>query len=167
MPRYAKKPRTGKATTSGLYRESEDANRYKEAIADRVEKTTDSTARLIEERVGNARLQRMKSEMELAVKRGELIEKKLVEAQAAFLLLSMRAKILALPHSWARRFVGLPDIREASRLLREMVIGALNELTGLPMKVTDPHWLDTLEGDGSPSATVEARKASGPKRRSG
>jgi hypothetical protein len=68
--------------------------------------------------------------------------------------------------NWARRFVGLSDVRDASRLLREMVLGTLHELASLPAKVTDPNWLDILEGDASPSATVETEKASGSKGRS-
>jgi hypothetical protein len=43
------------------------------------------------------------AEMTLAQQRGELIEKKLVEKQAAFLLIAIRQRILNLPTTYARR----------------------------------------------------------------
>jgi hypothetical protein len=56
----------------------------------------------------------------------------------------MRQQMLQIPHTWARRILNLTEVREASRLLREMVIGALNELAELPARVADPNWLDIL-----------------------
>jgi hypothetical protein len=74
-----------------------------------------------------------------------VIEKRLVEKQAAFLLVSLRQQILNLPQTYARRILNLTDVNEASRILREMSIAVLNDIKNLPQQVTDPNWLETLE----------------------
>ena len=111
------------------------------------------------------RTKNLTAEMQLAERRGELIEKRLVENQAAYLLVALRQKILAVPHAYARRILGLKDAAEAIVILRQAMVELLNEIKDLPDKVTDPNWLDILEGDASPSATVETEKASGSKGR--
>jgi hypothetical protein len=58
------------------------------------------------------------AEISAAVRRNELIEKSLVERQAAYLLIAMRQKILNLPTTYARRLVGLNDIRAVSEILK-------------------------------------------------
>lgn len=82
--------------------------------------------------------------MNLAERRDELIEKRLVEQQAAYLLVALRQRILAIP-SHARKFIGLKDAAQASRVLKEMAVSVLNEIKDLPAKVTNPHWLDEIE----------------------
>jgi hypothetical protein len=144
----AKRPRQGKDTTSQLYDNSGGGNRYKAAITDRLEKTSDLTAELIRQRIEAVKIQRQQNELLLAKARDELILKDLVEKQAAYLLVS-RQRMLTLPQTWSRRILGLSDVREASRILREIVIGALRNLKDLPMKVTDPNWPDTLETEAS------------------
>jgi hypothetical protein len=74
-----------------------------------------------------------------------LIQKDLVEKQAAFLLVSLRQKILQVPHSYARRLLGITDAKVMSDKLRQMSISILNDIKNLPQQVTDPHWLETLE----------------------
>ena len=49
------------------------------------------------------------AEMAAAVRRNELIEKRLVTAQAQYLFVAMRQKILNLPQTYSRRLVGLND----------------------------------------------------------
>jgi hypothetical protein len=73
-----------------------------------------------------------------------LIERKLVTAQASYLLIPMRQKILNLPATYTRRLVGLND-REISEVLKEAAHSILNDPKDLPSKVTDPHWLESLE----------------------
>jgi hypothetical protein len=90
------------------------------------------------------------AEVSAAVRRNELIEKRLVTAQATYLLVAMRQKILNLPQTYARRLVGLQDVREVGEILKGAAHSMLNEIKDLPSKVTDPNWLDTLDGDGSP-----------------
>jgi hypothetical protein len=121
----------------------------------------------LEIRNAQMRTKNLTAEMVLAERRGELIEKRLVERQAAYLLVALRQRILAVPHAYARRILGLSDQGQAMGILRQAMIELLNEIKDLPAKVTNPRWLDELEEDGSPSETVEARKASGSKGRSG
>jgi hypothetical protein len=85
------------------------------------------------------------AEMELAERRCELIEKRLVEQQAAYLLVALRQKILNVPQTWCRKLVGVDDAAQVSRLLKEMSISILNEVKDLPGQVTDPNWLDELD----------------------
>jgi hypothetical protein len=85
------------------------------------------------------------AEMVLAQNRDELIEKKLVERQAAYLLINLRQRILNLPQTYARRMVGLKDAAQASKMLRKMAISVLNEIKDLPSKVVDGNWLEKVE----------------------
>ena len=85
------------------------------------------------------------AETAAAVRRGDLIEKSLVEKQAAYLLVALRQKILNIPATEARKILNIADPRQARAVLREMMIGLLGELRDLPSKVTNPHWLDELE----------------------
>ena len=75
----------------------------------------------------------------------------------------MRQRILQIPHSYARQLLGITDVKVMSGKLREMSISILNDIKNLPQQVTDPNWLDTLEGDSGQSETVGPRKASGSK----
>jgi hypothetical protein len=85
------------------------------------------------------------AEMTTALRRDQLVEKRLVTAQATYLLIAMRQKILNLPATYARRLVGLNDVREVSEVLKGAALSILSELKDLPSKVTDPHWLESLE----------------------
>jgi hypothetical protein len=93
------------------------------------------------------RLKKLTAEMQLAERRGELIEKRLVEAQAAYLIIAMRQKILNVPQTWCRRLIGVNDAAQVSKILHEMAISILNEIKDLPAKVVDPNWLSTINGD--------------------
>ena len=106
----------------------------------------------LQNRNAQMRAKNMTAEMELADRRGEVIEKRLVEAQAAYILVAFRQRMLNLGQSWARRFVGLPDARAAKKLIDEMARSTLTELASFPDKVTDPNWLESVEGeeDGPP-----------------
>jgi hypothetical protein len=87
-----------------------------------------------------------------------LIEKSLVEAQAAYLVIAMRQKILTLPQH-ARKFLGLTDGAQASKILRELAISILNEIKDLPTNVTDPNWLESLEDDdATPTPTPRGKR---------
>ena len=88
------------------------------------------------------------AEMVLAERRGELIEKSLVERQAAYLLIALRQAILNIPQTWCRRLMGITDAAQVSRILREMAFSILGEIKDLPAKVTNPRWLDEeIEAD--------------------
>ena len=76
--------------------------------------------------------------MVLAERRGELIEKRLVEQQAAYLLVALRQKIMQVPQAHARRILGLSDYGKGREVLKAIMTGLLSELQDLPEKVTDP-----------------------------
>jgi hypothetical protein len=83
--------------------------------------------------------------MLLARSRGELILKTLVQRQATFLLAAMEQTIMDLPLTYARRILGLTDVAQAHKVLKELTISMLNELKDLPSKVADSNWLAELE----------------------
>jgi phage terminase Nu1 subunit (DNA packaging protein) len=83
-------------------------------------------------------------EMLLARARGELIEKRLVEQQASYILASLRAKILSIPQTWARRLASM-SVNQAQQVLKEMSRQLCNDLANFPEQITDPNWLRTLE----------------------
>jgi hypothetical protein len=74
--------------------------------------------------------------MEIAVRRGELIEKKAVQEQAAFLLVAMRQRCMSAPSACSRRLLGINDARVMTEKLRDMMASVLEELADLPQKVT-------------------------------
>jgi hypothetical protein len=87
------------------------------------------------------------AEMILAQQRGELIEKRLIERQATFLLLSLRQRILAVPDRLARQLVGIDDVNKARGILKEVMLALLTGLADLPNKVTNPRWLDEVAAE--------------------
>jgi hypothetical protein len=91
------------------------------------------------------RTKNLTAEMNLAERRDELIEKRLVEQQAAYLLVALRQRILQVPQTWCRRLMGVNDAAKVSKILREMAVSILNEIKDLPARVTDPNWLATVE----------------------
>ena len=92
-------------------------------------------------------LKAKKAAMELAVLRGELVSKALVERQAAYLLVALRQRILSIPQTYSRRLLGINDVKEMNAKLREMSLSMLEELRHLPERVIDPNWLQTLENE--------------------
>jgi hypothetical protein len=91
---------------------------------------------------------RKQDELLLAKARSELIPKNLVESQAAYLLAAMRQTISKTPLTYAERILGLTDVNQAHKILKELSIALLNELKDLPQKVVDPNWLKEVEKDG-------------------
>jgi phage terminase Nu1 subunit (DNA packaging protein) len=84
------------------------------------------------------------AEISAAARRNELIEKRLVVAQASYLFIAIRQKVLQLPTTYARRLVGLNE-REIGEVLKGAAHSILNEIKDLPGKVSDPNWLESLE----------------------
>jgi hypothetical protein len=108
------------------------------------------------------RLKNHREAMLLAKARGELILRDLVEKQAAYLLIAMRQRMLAVPQAYAGRLVGLTDAHEASQILRAAMIECLDELKDLPARVTDASWLERVgeeqaAGGGEPVAQARER----------
>ena len=117
------------------------------ATQERLAKKQKVDAGLTIARTELAKVRYHREAMAVAERRGELITKKLVEQQAAYLMITFRQTMLNLGTSWARRFVGLQDVHEAKGLIDEMARSTLTELANLPQKVTDPNWLSAIEGD--------------------
>ena len=81
------------------------------------------------------------------LERGELISKALVGKQAAFLLISLRQRILAAPDRLARQFMNIADVNNVRTILKQAMLALLTELADLPSKVTNPHWLDEVAAE--------------------
>ena len=88
----------------------------------------------------------MEAELNLALRRESVVPKDLVKAQAGYLLVNLRQKILNIQNH-AHRFVGLNDVSKIRSLLRELAINALKEVADLPNAITNPKWMDKLEKD--------------------
>jgi hypothetical protein len=106
------------------------------------------------------------AQMELAARRGELISKRLAETQLAYLLTCMRRQLLSLPGALAGQLADLSDVHKIRMVLEGAVHAALGELQDLPSKVVDPHWLEHIDDNGSPSDPEEKpATAKSPRRR--
>ncbi len=99
----------------------------------------------LRERNEQMRSKNLTAQMLLAKARVELILRTLVEKQAAYLLVSLRQKILGVPDQLCRRIVNLSDPAQARRILRKSMLSLLNELQDLPSQIADPNWLQTIE----------------------
>ena len=114
-------------------------------------------AGLRREKTNHERVRRLEREMEIAVRRGELIEKAVVERQAGFLLVAMRQRAMSAPSAWSRRLLGINDARVMTERLRDMMASVLEDLSNLPERVTNPNWVGDENGaplrqdDGGPA----------------
>jgi hypothetical protein len=91
------------------------------------------------------RTKNLTAQIELAIRRGQLISKDLVIRQTSYIMVRLRQRLLNLP-SHAHKLVGL-DADQMRKALREIAIATLNEIKNLPSAVSDPNWLETLERD--------------------
>jgi uncharacterized protein YcgL (UPF0745 family) len=84
--------------------------------------------------------------MLVACDRDQLIERKSVEHQLAYLAIPLRQKILGIPSKLANNF-GNRDVpmHEVVDFCRMLVHEALTEVSNLPLTVSDPHWLEKVE----------------------
>jgi hypothetical protein len=97
----------------------------------------------LRERNKQMRAKRLTAEMELALARGELIEKKLVSRQLAFILISFRQSVLAWPGK-LRAAIGEGFTHEMAQKARCLAHETLTHLEKLPETV-EPNWLESLE----------------------
>ena len=99
-------------------------------------------------------------EAKLLAMKGELIPRQLVQRQASFLVLSLRARLLALSPMHARELAAITDERELQLRLDAIVRSALDEIAEMPLKVTDPNWMQKLDGnEWTPSVKKSSSKA--------
>ena len=92
------------------------------------------------------------AQMELAARRGELIEKRLVELQAGYLLTCFRQRVLAEPAALARRlaaggFLEEKHEHEAQEMVKGDLCAMLEELSELPSRISDPDWMEKIDAD--------------------
>ena len=90
--------------------------------------------------------------MLLAKSRGELIEKRMVMLQAAYLLTAFRQRVMVEPSNLARRLVDGRFVEEQRRAeVQEMVqhdlYAMLKDLANLPSQISDPNWIQKIDGD--------------------
>jgi ribosomal protein S21 len=90
--------------------------------------------------------------MLLAKSRGQLIEKKLVTLQAAYLLTAFRSRVLAEPSSLVRRlvdrgFVAEERRTEVQKMIKHDLFAMLRDLANLPSQISDPNWVQKIDSD--------------------
>jgi hypothetical protein len=91
--------------------------------------------------------------------RGELVEIRLVQLQASFLLLTMRRRALALPQMLSDRLAGVGDPLEIKAILDEAMRSLLSELQELPNRIDPAEWAKFLaEEEGNGAAEPPRRK---------
>jgi len=78
--------------------------------------------------------------------RGRLIEKRLVERQLTYLLVSMRQKLLAIPGKLYSRLGKEQFSHEPAQECERFIHEVLDELSKLP-ECAEPNWLEKLEED--------------------
>lgn len=99
----------------------------------------------ISRKIEQTEVRTMAFRLDLARIRGDVIEKKLVEKQLAYMLIAMRQQILSIPTSYARKFLHKDDIKEIYKILEEMCHRILNDIKDLPKRAVDPNWMDEIE----------------------
>jgi hypothetical protein len=77
-----------------------------------------------------------------AQRKRELIPRSHVLKQAAFLVISLRQRLLAIAEQHARELLNISDEREVARRLDAIVRDALSEIADMPLRVSDEHWLE-------------------------
>ena len=82
--------------------------------------------------------------MLLAKARGELILRELVEAQASYLLITLRQEILAVPGAWAPMLINIKTVEQMAEALRGLTRDWLERVADMPARVSDPGWLARL-----------------------
>jgi hypothetical protein len=92
--------------------------------------------------------------MLLAKARGELIERRVVQLQASFLLTAMRRQALALPQAYCDRLAAAGDPLEVKAILDEAMRGLLAEVADLPNRIDAAAW-ERFLADGAPPETEE------------
>jgi hypothetical protein len=98
-------------------------------------------------------------EAKLMTMRGELISRQHVTRQAAFLVISLRQRLLALSAQHARELLNVADEREMALRLDAIVRDALSEIADLPLKVSDPDWMQKLDDELEAASSKRPRRA--------
>jgi hypothetical protein len=100
----------------------------------------------LKERNRTQRVKRLREEMLLAEARGELISKDLATKQAAYLLIELRQKALALPEKMRVKFGPERFNHEMVQAAKVLVAEALTSVSQLP-EAANPNWLERLKDE--------------------
>jgi hypothetical protein len=97
-------------------------------------------------------LRNHRESMLLAKARGQLIEKKMVMLQAAYLLTAFRQRVMVEPSNLARRlvegrFVEEPRRTEVQEMIKNDLYAMLKDLADLPSQIADPNWIRKIDSD--------------------
>jgi hypothetical protein len=92
-----------------------------------------------EQRAENENLKRIEREVKLAQQRGELISREMAQRQSAFVMTSLRSRLLSLPATLSRK-LDVADRHAAKLLIEREVKAALEELSDFTDRVTDDEW---------------------------
>ena len=130
-------------------RRAAESKRKEEAKRSASRSANRGAAGLRKERTKFEKVRRLEKEMQVAERRGELIEREVVLRQAGFIFVSLRQAILGFPGRYARTVVGIEDSRQAQAVLARAANEFLTELSGFAEKMSDPAWLG--DGDAAPS----------------
>jgi hypothetical protein len=137
---------TAVATVYHRYLRQGEPEPAKDADADALKaKKAAADLEFVEEKRLQVIERRRETEIRNALRKRELIPRSLVLKQAAFLVLSLRARLLALPAQHARELLNVADEREMQSRLDAIVRDALETLAEMPLKVTDEHWMLQLD----------------------
>jgi phage terminase Nu1 subunit (DNA packaging protein) len=77
--------------------------------------------------------------LELAVGRGRLLDKDVIQAQGSMIAVAIRQKLLSIPSKVSRELVGA-SYEDIHNTLSVAIREALTELSGFHKKVVDPDW---------------------------
>ena len=100
---------------------------------------SEADKRFREQRAENEFLKRIEREVKLAQQRGELISREMVQRQSAFVMTSLRSRLLSLPATLSRK-LEVADRHAAKLLIEREVKAALEELSDFTDRVTDDEW---------------------------
>ena len=82
--------------------------------------------------------------MELARRRGELLDAKWAKDSLSYLLVVLRQRVMSFSHALPRQLVGKTEF-EMGRIIDAEARSLLDDLGNMPDKVTNPNWLRELE----------------------
>lgn len=104
------------------------------------------TREYMEGRINGQRLQNEGRELEVGLKRGELVRRRDVELQCAYLATGLRQNFFALMNSLPRQLVGLSE-HEMRLLLQEEGRKFLLGLSNWPGRIVNKDWIEEIDDD--------------------
>jgi hypothetical protein len=125
------------------------------------QKVSELSEEYLRARNAKLRAQGFMAETQAAERRGQLIEKRVIQRQASYIFITLRQAILNFPSRYSRRMVRLHNEHQARQELTKAAHEFLRELTGFAEKVMDPGWLASVEADAQDQDTGKPAPAAG------